>query len=404
MTQFPGGPPEWSAAGGGGVPPTGGQPWQPAGATGWQPPGSQPPGYPAPGLAPPGAPLWQPAGPPPKRSRAGLWWALGAGALVVAVAVTLVVLLNRPLDPPREVTAAVTEDGVLITWQSVRDAAGYELFRDGDSVGTTEETSFVDGDAPGGTEFRYSVAALDGDGDGSDPAAAAAVVLTPVDPPEEIYVVSSGPDVRVEWSAVTGADRYEVTRNGQVLVDDVTDTTYLDPGVPQGDHVYEITAVDEDGEGSRAVGPAATVTAAGPWRDAARIGATFDQLVGAAPGDSAWNGATCELETAPGAQAVVLCDYPDGIQIAVIEFSSTVERDARIAELAALGGEGPGDWSYSSGSPAQGQVYLSPAEADPTWRLVTFTRSGDELFCIYAEWPGHTQDELRETWFVGAPF
>lgn len=74
------------------------------GAPAWQPPGGQVPPQ-------PGPPAWEqrpgpPSGPPPsgmqqKRSRTGLWWGLGAAALVViAAAGLLVFLLTRPLDPP----------------------------------------------------------------------------------------------------------------------------------------------------------------------------------------------------------------------------------------------------------------------------------------------------------------
>ena len=39
-----------------------------------------------------------------------------------------------------------------------------------------------------------------------------------------------------------------------------------------------------------------------------------------------------------------------------------------------------------------------------TWRFITFYTSDRELFTIYAEWEGHSQDELRDSWFADAPF
>lgn len=421
MTQPPN-PPSWPAPGTGQAPQGPGtpswqqpaaQPWQQPAAPSWQPPGPGSPGAPAweqrpgapgspPGTPPSGGP---PYGGPQKPSRKGLWWALGAAAVVVVVAAGLLVwFLTRPLDPPTGVDAALADGGVQVSWQAVEDAASYEVFRDDESIGTTEESSYLDTEAAGGTEHRYSVAAVDEDGELSETVAAADAVLTPVDPPSEVSATADGPDVLLEWSEVTGADVYEVSRNGEVLAADVTGTSYTDSDVPLGDHAYEITAVDEDGEGSTAVSPSASVFSAGPWQDAYRIGVAFDELVGIAPGAGGWNGGICQSDPGvAGTLALVYCEYPDGIYVEVIEFADAAQRDARVAEIAGLSGQPAGTWSYGSGA-AQGDLYLSAPDTNPAWRFLTFYGGGDELFCVYAEWEGHSQEELRDTWFAGAPF
>ena len=35
---------------------------------------------------------------------------------------------------------------------------------------------------------------------------------------------------------------------------------------------------------------------------------------------------------------------------------------------------------------------------------MTFYASDQALFSLYAEWAGHSQEELRDTWFADAPF
>jgi hypothetical protein len=323
---------------------------------------------------------------------------------VIVAAGLLVWFLTRPLDPPTGVDAELADGGVQVTWQAVEDAASYEVFRNDESIGTTEESSYLDADAAGGTEHRYSVAAVDGDGELSETVAATNAVLTPVDAPTEVSVSADGTDVVVEWSEVTGAEVYQVSRNGEVLVSDATGSSFTDTDVPLGDHTYEVTAVDEDGEGSSAVGPSASVFATGPWQDSYRIGAAFDELIGIAPGAGGWNGGICQNDPAvSGTLALVYCEYPDGVYVEVIEFSDGAQRDARVAEIAGLSGQPAGTWSYGSGA-AQGDLYLSAPGTDPAWRFLTFYGGGDELFCVYAEWEGHSQEELRDTWFAGAPF
>ena len=62
-----------------------------------------------------------------------------------------------------------------------------------------------------------------------------------------------------------------------------------------------------------------------------------------------------------------------------------------------------GTWSYGDGA-AEGDLYLSGPENGTAWRFITFYESDRELFSIYAQWEGHSQEELRDTWFTDAPF
>jgi hypothetical protein len=367
------------------------------------PPQPGPPAWeqrPGPPAGPPSGP-YRYVGPPQRRSRRGLWWALGSIAVALLVAAgVLVFVLTRGVDAPAGVSAAVRADGVAVSWQRVDGATGYEVFRDGTSVGTTDTTTFVDTGAPGGTEVRYTVLATNDDGDRSE-TAAGSPVLTPVDAPTPTATADAGA-VQLNWEPVTGAERYEVSRNGELQADDVTEGGYLDPTAPVGDHTYDVTAVDEDGAGSTAVG-SVQIFSPGPWDEAYEIAVAFPDLIGASPDDAGWNGATCSVEPIEGTRAFVSCAYADGVYIEISQFSDAGQRDARIAEIQAAGGVQTGTWSYGSGA-AEGDLYLSAADSGTAWRFVTFYPGDRELFAIYAEWEGHSQDELRDTWFADAPF
>ena len=166
---------------------------------------------------------------------------------------------------------------------------------------------------------------------------------------------------------------------------------------------YEVTAVDADGEGSSATG-SVQVSSPGPWVEANAIAAAFPELVGSSPGGGdAWNGASCSTATPEAAQAAISCDYANGIRMVVTQYTDTGQRDARVAELSGRPGVQTGTWSYGSGDP-QGDLWISAADSATAWRFITFYESGRELFSIYAEWDGHSQDQLRDEWFAGAPF
>ena len=222
MTQPPVQPPAWGRPG----MPVGPSVGTPTGPQAWQSPGAPP--------VPqqPGAPAWEqspgpPAGPPPggffapppaaPRSRKGLWWSIGAAvvALLVAGGVLFFVLMGG-IDAPTGVSATVQPDGVAVSWTAVEGASSYEVFRGDTSVGTTDQTTFLDAEAPGGTEVRYTVVAVNQDGDRSEASAAGPAVITVVDAPAPAATVD-GAAVQLVWEEVTGAETYAVTRDGESL-------------------------------------------------------------------------------------------------------------------------------------------------------------------------------------------
>ncbi len=345
-------------------------------------------------------PAWGPQPPPPRRSRTALWWTLGAALVAVLVGVGVTVYLQtRPVDPPADVQATTGEDGIAVSWTAAEDAVEYEVHRGEDFLGTTTETSYVDGEALGGTEYRYAVIALDDDGDRSD-RVDSDVVVTPLDALTEFGASSVDADVELDWEPVTGADRYEITRDGTLLDDAVTDSPYRDEDVPLGEHLYELTAVDEDGAGSR-TSIDLTFFTRGPWLQAYEIAQTFPELVPTEPGGTAWQDSTCDRGTPSGSEAVVTCAYPNGLQLRLIQFPDAAARDAELGGARAFGGPVT-TWSYTEGVP-EGDLVLSPP-GPTTWRYITFYDGALELFVMRVDWDGHSQDELDAVWFAEAPF
>ncbi|MGY1617530.1 fibronectin type III domain-containing protein [Geodermatophilus sp. SYSU D00691] len=403
--------------------PYAGQGWPPGQPWGGQQPGwGVPPAAPDPPpwqQAPPQPPAWQqqPAWQQPARSwgslgtpgggggtsRKGLWWTLGAAGLALVVAAGVVVfLLLRGVGEPGAVAVDADDDGrVVVSWEAAPRAESYEVYRDADLLGTTTETSWPDPEAPGATEVRYSVVAVGEDGDRSESVAADPFV-TPLDAPAAVTLTVEGPDVVVSWRAVDGAERYEVLRDGEVVAADVAETTFTDVVPENGDHVYGVVALDDDGAGRSTV-TEQEVFAPGPWEEAWAIGQAFPDLVGPKPGAAAWMGATCEINTVDTLEAFVFCEYPNGLYVEVLQFPDVAAQDARVEEIRDIAEPGNRTWTGPSGE-EEGGLFRSPAASATPWLFLTFWDGELDLFAVYADWEGgHTAQELDEVWFAYAP-
>jgi glycosidase/chitodextrinase len=92
---------------------------------------------------------------------------------------------------PLGVSATATSSGAaLVSWTAATDnvaVTGYEVFRDGNLVGTTASTSYNDSGLVGSTSYSYTVKAYDAAGNRSDPSDPPATVTTPAGNSVTIY-------------------------------------------------------------------------------------------------------------------------------------------------------------------------------------------------------------------------
>jgi chitodextrinase len=117
---------------------------------------------------------------------------------------------------------------VELTWPAATDNVGvvaYEVTRDDSVLGTTTSTAFTDPSVAASTSYSYSVVAIDGGGNRSEPVAAS--VTTPADivPPSRpgglrAKAAGSPRRVKLSWSASTddvGVTGYRVYRDGAAI-------------------------------------------------------------------------------------------------------------------------------------------------------------------------------------------
>ncbi|WP_144268104.1 PA14 domain-containing protein [Demequina sp. NBRC 110055] len=191
-------------------------------------------------------------------------------------------------DAPANVTATADADSILVEWDAVAGAVGYQVFRGTSSEVATDgtplsggsaiaETEFDDTTAVPGTEYFYVVVAVGEDDLESEASvAASATVAEVVDPtldaPANVTATADADSILVEWDAVAGAVGYQVFRGTSSEV--ATDGTPLSGGsaiaetefddttaVPGTKYFYVVVAVGEDDLESEASAAASATVA-----------------------------------------------------------------------------------------------------------------------------------------------
>jgi hypothetical protein len=211
--------------------------------------------------------------------------------------------------------------------------------------------------------------------------------------------VVEGLRVTLDWEPVSGAERYEVSRGGSTIADDVTGTSFTDEQSGVGRPVYTITAVD-DGEGLRSSTDVSATVA--PWGTMQPFASAFPMLLPPTPdGDLQQPVAphTCEFLQPDGANAAVervSCKFDNGITAVVDRFATAQQ----VADDFQSFNPGTVTTWNCRGGPTRGQFIESTQATGEPFELFTFVDPGLELFDLYVVWTGdHSVEELRSVFF-----
>ncbi|MEM8926035.1 MAG: fibronectin type III domain-containing protein [Actinomycetota bacterium] len=193
--------------------------------------------------------------------------------------------------PPSALTQTRSERAkIVIRWTASTDDRGvtsYEVSRDGTVVGTKDATRagtywFTDGGLSEGTTYRYSVVAVDGDGNRSGATAIDATTIgdqpipqppggggddpapTPPVPTGLRATLQTRERIVLNWTASAGAVGYAVERqSGGAWTEIATknSTWYTDKGLTAGTaYSYRVVAIGADGGRSAAGQPLSVAT------------------------------------------------------------------------------------------------------------------------------------------------
>ncbi len=189
--------------------------------------------------------------------------ASAASSPVNATPTAPVVSDQTPPSVPTNVVGTAGTNQVSLTWTASTDnvgVTGYKVYRGGQLVGSPAGPSFTDTGLANGTQYAYTVAAVDAKGNTS--ATSSPVNVTPRDTlapsiPGGITLTKNNQQhsITVAWTASTdnvGVVRYRVHRKtnsgAYVLVSQPTGTSYSDLDLANGKtYTYAIEAVDAAG-------------------------------------------------------------------------------------------------------------------------------------------------------------
>ena len=162
-----------------------------------------------------------------------------------------------PTEPPALRAAGITSTTIDLEWDAQTSAVQYDLYRDDTRITTTSNTSYPDTGLSSGTTYTYRIHAVDffgsvGSAFGNLDVTTTVAPTIPETPALRLGVVTPT-SIVIEWTAVTGADSYTLTRvvageDNVVVASEITELTATDTGLTAAtDYQYVITATNSDG-------------------------------------------------------------------------------------------------------------------------------------------------------------
>ena len=175
-----------------------------------------------------------------------------------------------PEAPTNLVATATGQTTISLTWDAVPNATSYNVYSNGNVVvsGFAQTTYIVKNLTPG-IQYCYEVKAVNEAGESEASESACATTesepVTPTVPaaPTNLVATATGQTtISLTWTAVPNATSYNVYSNGNLVVSDLTATTYTVEGLTAGtEYCYNVTAVNEAGESAHSTSACATTLA-----------------------------------------------------------------------------------------------------------------------------------------------
>jgi chitodextrinase len=181
---------------------------------------------------------------------------------------------QAPTVPTNVATTPVSSSQINLSWTASTDdhaVNGYNVYRDGVKVGTSNTTSYSDTGLVDSTTYSYTVSALDAAGNESAQSTAVNGTTTSPDttsPSTPLNVQSTnvtGSTISISWDASTdniGVAGYNVYRDG-LQVANTTQLNFSDSSLtPSTTYIYTIAAFDFSGNVSPQSAPISVTTSA----------------------------------------------------------------------------------------------------------------------------------------------
>ena len=153
-----------------------------------------------------------------------------------------------------------TSTSIVLKWNSsigFKDIFCYQVYRNGELVGTTTKTEYIDNGLTSHTKYEYYIVAVDVGGSRSENSSSL-IAYTNVDqyapttPTGLVVKIREDGSIYATWIASSDnvrVDGYNIYRNGEII-DTVSGTSYKDLNVEPGYHEYYVEAFDNEGNTS----------------------------------------------------------------------------------------------------------------------------------------------------------
>ena len=167
--------------------------------------------------------------------------------------ITITPKATKRLSAPTNVKATADSNQIKLTWTAVSGATKYRIQRLNDSkwgtIATVSTNSYTNTGLTNGTKYSYRVLAS---GDGLTWSSASATVsATPkVSAPTNVKATAGNKQVKLTWTAVSGAAKYRVQRlNGSTwtTIATVSTNSYTNTGLTNGTKYYYRVLASADG-------------------------------------------------------------------------------------------------------------------------------------------------------------
>lgn len=142
-------------------------------------------------------------------------------AVLLGIAALLVLSVKAPGEIRGLTVKEATYDSVVLAWDESENASAYHIYRsekgaDPEYLDSTTETTYTDGELTTGTEYKYSVRAVNGIK--RTPVSEAVAVTPDLETPSVKGSARKG-KVELSVSEIDGAEGYRIYRDGKLIGD-----------------------------------------------------------------------------------------------------------------------------------------------------------------------------------------
>lgn len=162
--------------------------------------------------------------------------------------------INLPIVENLTATA-MSSSKISLAWNEANNVSSYNIYRDGQRIASTTETTYVDTELAHETQYCYTVTTVTSSGESEFSDEACATTLEPTEataPTNLIALADSESTIVLTWDRVEEAATYNVYQDDELIVSELTSTMYIARDLKaETEYCFSVTAVNKLGESDK---------------------------------------------------------------------------------------------------------------------------------------------------------